>query len=456
MSKGIIPRMFWNFSFLLFKFMFFVAFIALPFGKALPDEKFKVLFLTIDSLRAENLSCYGNKRKTTPNIDELAEEGIVFRKFYAVSGWTSPSLVSIFSSLFPTTHGVLVRGLVLNQNIKTPVEALRENGWRTYAEHWTGDTIGNLGFEFSGNNIFDFLKKHKDETFFVWFHLRGPHLPYDPPEEYINLFLSESKINLKNVNYEKLKPILEKKTVYKESEKIELSEDEIEYVKLLYDADLRRQDDEVGKIINLLKELGIYDKTVVVITADHGEELFEHGWVGHASTSRNSSLYEEILKIPLIIRVPGIERLDVDVLASQVDIMPTLLEILGVKKSDFDTDGVSLVSFDRKKNRVKVKDVGKRVVFAESSPCGWQCKENEKWKRVFALIEDNYKIIYSNFSGDFPYDVFELYRLPDEKNNLREKESEKLSYMIRKLFEKISESRVKAVKIGLPERVISN
>ena len=148
---------------LITSFIFFVSFI----GSVLfwnndvfaEQKKFKVLFLTIDTLRADFLSCYGYHKKTSPNIDSLCEEAILFKNFYAVSGWTSPTLVSIFSSLFPSTHGVEVRGYVLNSNIKTPIEVLKDNGWKTYAEHWTGDTIGNLGFDFSGNNIFEFLEK---------------------------------------------------------------------------------------------------------------------------------------------------------------------------------------------------------------------------------------------------------------------------------------------------------
>ncbi len=416
-------------------------------NKAFAEQKrYKVLFLTIDSLRADFLSCYGYHKKTSPNIDTLCEEAIIFRNFYSVSGWTSPTLVSIFSSLLPATHGVEVRGYVLNSNIKTPVEVLKDNGWKTYAEHWTGDTIGNLGFDFSGNDIFEFLEKHKDEPFFVWFHLRGPHLPYS----YLKEFSGDLTADL-----ERIKIFLERKTIYKEEFDLSyLSEQEKDFVRTLYEADIKLQDDEIGKIIEHLKNLGIWDDVIFVITADHGEELFEHGWVGHASTSRNSGLYQEIIKIPCIIRVPGIRRYEVETPASSVDIMPTLFEILGLRNQigRFPSDGEKLISFDHKRKRIKtlIKDKN-RIIFASTSPCGWQCRENEKWKRVYTIQEGEWKLIYYNYTGDSYVDRFELFKLPDESKNLVWEEKDVFKYMVEKLFKKISETRTKSFELGGPE-----
>jgi arylsulfatase A-like enzyme len=411
------------------------------------QKRYKVLFLTIDSLRADFLSCYGYHKKTSPNIDNLCEEAILFKNFYAVSGWTSPTLVSIFSSLLPSTHGVEVRGYVLNSNIKTPVEVLKDNGWKTYAEHWTGDTIGNLGFDFSGNNIFEFLDKHKDEDFFVWFHLRGPHLPYS--------YLKEFSGDL-TADFERIKIFLERKTIYKEEFDLSyLTEKEKDFIRTLYEADIKLQDDEIGKIVEHLKNLGIWDEVILVITADHGEELFEHGWVGHASTSRDSGLYQEIMKIPCIIRIPGIKRYEVETPASSVDIMPTLFEILGLgdQIKEFSSDGERLISFDQKKKKVKVlvKDKN-RTIFASTSPCGWQCKESEKWKRVFVIQEGEWKLIYYNYKGDSYEDRFELFKLPDESKNLALEEKKMFRYMVEKLFRKISETKIKSYELGGPEK----
>jgi arylsulfatase A-like enzyme len=193
----------------------------------------------------------------------------------------------------------------------------------------------------------------------------------------------------------------------------------------------------------------------LVITADHGEELFEHGWVGHASTSRDSGLYQEIMKIPCIIRVPGIKRYEVETPASSVDVMPTLFEILGLrdKIKEFPSDGERLISFDRKKKRIKtlVRDKS-RTIFASTSPCGWQCKENEKWKRVYVIQEGEWKLIYYNYKGDSYEDRFELFKLPDESKNLALEEKEVFRYMVEKLFRKIAETKIKSQELGGPEK----
>ena len=408
-------------------------------GKQSKPEKqlrYNVLFLTIDSLRPDHLSCYGYFRKTSPNIDSLAEEGIIFLNAWAVSSWTSPSLVSIFSSLYPTRHGVEVRGFVLNPDIKTPVEVLADAGWKTYAQHWTGDTIGNLGFLPAGDDPIEFLRKHKDELFFAWFHLRGPHLPYNPPYKYVKEFTGKLTADMK-----KIKVFMSQKVVFKGEEKLKLSDREKKFIIALYDADVRKQDDELSSILDALKELGLWNKTIVVITSDHGEELFEHGWVGHASTSRDASLYNELIRIPLIIRIPGmIGPQKIHTNTSQVDIMPTLLEILGVQ-GKYHTDGSAVLKFDRR--NLSVSPVGEKItVFASTSPCGWQCRKEDRWKRVYALIHGNIKIIY--YLTDFGPGRFELFRLPDEHRDIAREREKLLHKMAEHLFSKISHLKAQA------------
>ena len=392
---------------------------------------FNVLFLTIDSLRPDHLSCYGYYRKTSPNIDKIASEGVVFFNAWANSGWTSPSLVSIFTAMFPTSHGVEVRGRVFSPRLTTPVEVLAEAGWRTYAKHWTGDTIGNLGFHEWNKDIFTFLEEKKDEKWFAWFHLRGPHLPYNPPPKYSKLFVGKLTADV-----QKIRSILSKPIVFKEKEKLELTEEEKQFVIALYDAEIRAQDEFLGKIIQKLKELELWRKTIIVITSDHGEELFEHGWVGHASTSRQSSLYNEIVRIPLIIRIPGISRINSYITAQQIDILPTLLEILGVQR--FYDFFFLIPLFEIKGRKFVFKRKSVPVVFASTSPCGWQCRKEEKWKRIWMLVRGEWKILYT-LGG-----TFELYRLPDEKTNLFSKEKDIAIFMARELFSKVAETQSKS------------
>lgn len=414
---------------------FFIFTLLGIWASALKKLEYNILFLTIDSLRPDKLSCYGFRKKTSPSIDKICDEALVFTNAYASAAWTSASLVSIFSSLHPTTHGIEVRGFVLNRNIKTPVESLSEKGWRTYGQHASGDTIGNLGFYPTEGTIIEFLEKVKSERFFVWYHLRTTHLPYNPPDSYIIEF-SEGA----TANFDKLKPIREKKMIVKGRDILELSDEDKKFVEILYEANIKKQDDEIEHIINKLKELGLWEKTIIVITADHGEELFEHGWVGHASTSLDGNLYNEVLKIPLIIRVPGIKKKYVQEPVSQIDIMPILFGTLGIK-TDFDTDSEIIeTKFDYKDFRMKKSS---NIILASTSPCGWQCKEEEKWKRIFTILDGKWKLIYYNYEQNKAIDRFELFYLPDEKKNLAQEDKEKFSEMVSKLFEMFSRSKMK-------------
>lgn len=402
-------------------------------GETFASQEFKkILFLTIDSLRPDKITCYGFKKKTTPNIEKLCDQGLVFLNAYASAGWTSPSLVSIFSSLHPTTHGVEVRGLVLNSKIKTPIKTLQKNGWKTYGEHAGGDTIGNLGFYPTEGTILEFLEKIKDENFLVWYHIRTPHLPYNPPEEYVRVFSGEL-----TGNAEKLKIVREKKMIVKGKDTLEFTEAEKRFTEILYEADVKYLDSQIGQIIEKLNELNIWNETIVVLTSDHGEELFEHGWIGHASTSLDGHLYNEILKIPFIIRIPDIKkRTYVDTPVSHIDIMPILFSILGLKY-DFPTD--SRVN-NASKSLISKED---EVIFSSTSPCGWQCKDEEKWKRIYVLQEGNLKLIYYNYEGNIPKDRFELFEIPDEMKDLSQKHRDKFLHMIKKMFEIIGESKAK-------------
>lgn len=425
-----------------------------PLRPKTSPKALNILFITVDSLRADKLSCYGFRKKTSPSIDKLCEEGIVFSNAYASSGWTSPSLVSIFSSLHPTSHGIEVRGFVLNRNIRTPVEILAEKGWRTYGQHASGDTIGNIGFQQADGDVKDFLEKIKDEKFFAWYHLRTPHLPYDPPEEYVLQFSEGLTADLG-----KLQPLREKKMIVKDKDVLEIGDRERKFTEILYEADVRYQDDEIKQIIETLMRLNLWNRTIVVLTSDHGEELFEHGWVGHASTSLDGNLYEEILRIPLIIRFPGMKkRAVVRTPVTHVDIMPILFLLLGMKP-EFETDSdVVDVRFSPQTGEIEVTR-GSEFIFASSTPCGWQCKDEDKWKRIYVVQEGRWKLVYRNYRGSRAHEEFELFLLPDEKHNMAARNPERLSHMMEILFKVLKKSKFRQALFppevyspaGLPE-----
>ena len=399
--------------------------------------KYNILFITIDSLRPDHMSLYGYSRNTSPNIDKIAEESFVFKNAFANSGWTSPSLVSLFSSLYPFTHGVEVRGFVLNPNIITPIEVLSRNGWKVYGEHYKGDTISNLGFESAATDIFSFLQKHKEETFFVWYHFRGPHLPYNPHPPYNTMFLQGE------IDYSRLKNVMEKPYLFREDNSLSpslLSAEDKEAIVSLYDGEVREQDEQIGKVVENLKELGLWEKTILVLTSDHGEEIFDHGYLGHASTTRDSSLYDEIIRVPLIIRIPNSKKVSIEEYIEHIDIMPTILDILGVK-DEFHTDGQSIL------RKGKGKEKGGKI-FASTSPCGWQCPEKDKNKRIYSIRTPDWKLIWYQHENRF--ELFDLKKDKKEQMDLSKKHHIVLRELSSILGEKILESKAKAYSIGQP------
>lgn len=250
-----------------------------------------VILISIDTLRSDRLSCYGYKYKTSPHIDKLAEEGVLFENIYAQSPWTLPSHMSILTSLYPSVHGVQTTDDSLSGDFITLAEVLKNNGYYTAAfvdASFVSAKYGfNQGFDIyddSGGRIkvinkkaisfiekFCATRKSPQSKFFLFFHVFDVHGPYKPPESYRNLFYNGKDPYDKDnhsMNLVKQMPQLK----YQEFGEIT----DINYVRALYDSGIRYVDDQLEELFKRLKDLGIYDETLIVFTSDHGESLFEH------------------------------------------------------------------------------------------------------------------------------------------------------------------------------------
>lgn len=284
----------------------------------LRSSDLNVLFFTLDTTRADHIGCYGYPRISTPNIDLLAEEGILFQNATAQSPLTLPSHSSIFTGSYPLFHGVRDNGgFYLEEDQVTLAEILQKEEWVTSA--FVGAFVLdsrwgiNQGFDYYYDNFdfakykkisldsvqreggevikafFEWFEKNSQERFFSWIHLYDPHTPYEPPEPY--------------------------KTQY-EGQPYGLYDGEIAYVDFL-----------IGKVLENLREKDLLQKTVIIIVGDHGESLGEH----HES-SHGFFIYDATISVPLIIRIPTM-HLQGQTIAAQVqniDIMPTLCEILNL------------------------------------------------------------------------------------------------------------------------------
>lgn len=290
-----------------------------------------VLLLTIDTLRADRMSCYGASRETTPNIDAIAKEGVVFENAFALRNSTWPSLATIMTSLYPIQHGVRHNGLRISNEPLTLAEYLSGHEYVCSAVYANATAQNWEGFHFrypidqepvdgrATHTAVKWLNEHKGRKFFMWLHYLAPHQDYAPPDEFRKFVdpaykgpIDGSKDSISNATLKRF----------------EVTDADVQQVLNLYDGELLFIDNEVKKVIDVLKEQGIYDNTIIIISADHGEELNDHhGYYGHGA-----SMYDGVLRVPLIVRFPGAVPAGVreNTLVQHLTIAPTICELLGL------------------------------------------------------------------------------------------------------------------------------
>ena len=302
-----------------------------------------VVLVVVDTLRADALGCYGAPANPTPALDALAREGVLFEKAASSAPWTLPSFGSLFTSAFPGMHGAVgtfeTRFHTLHRNLVTAAQAFRRQGYAT------GAVVNNIflkqefGFR-KGFETYDFfpaeirrirpaekvtdralrwLDDHGDgaRPFFLFVHYYDPHFAYLPPEPFRSRFGGEVT--------DKIKAIEDPVDV--RDGKVVLDSEERDDLQRLYTGEVAYTDREIGRLIDHLRAAGLLDRTLVVVTADHGEEFWEHAGFEHGHT-----LYEELLHVPLILRFPNgtFSGRRVDAPVRLMDLVPTLLDRLGL------------------------------------------------------------------------------------------------------------------------------
>lgn len=400
-------------------FAFYYVTTAITYSSKL-HEDVNVLLFTVDSLRPDHLGCYGYKRNTTPKLDALASTGVVFDQAIAQSAWTSPGLISILTSLYPHSHKVEAQGQSIDKGTITLPKILKKNGYVCPAFSYLIGYPNNyhLGFEAAPEHIykgrslddlFKLLEIYKDDKFFIWYHDKSIHLPYRPTYPY-NKFLSQD-LEEKNSNMSSgLLAVMNKGVVKKGTVKFE--KDDKQKVLELYDAIVRRLDDRISSLITKLEELKLLNNTLVIITADHGEELLDHGFVGHASTSLSAKLYDEVIRIPLIFLLPGhLSPQTINNQVQQIDIFPTILDILNITIPS-SLQGRSLMPLMRKQ-----KQDWPEYALSRSISGGYQTPEEMKDIFLISLRTSEWKLICKKNKEDREY---ELYNLKDDPKEIKD------------------------------------
>lgn len=383
-------------------------------------KKTNVILISLDGCRKDHLSCYGYYRKTTPNIDKL--DKIKFENVFSQTVWTGHSHQGMFTGLHPKRYRLYEKN---KEEIIFLPEILRNDGYLTYSNNGAtrlGPEILSKGFDYfiyrkldRKNNIssaeditnssIKFIKNINGNPFFIFLNFMEPHEPYDTPNPYHTYF---NKNYTGNINIHDLKIKIKKGIINPQK----LSKEDLNYLIGLYDAGIRYFDEEFSKLISILKVLNIYDNTLIIITADHGEEFMEHGQLYHYK------YYDETINVPLIIKPQkGFRKRNINkkAIIELIDIPPTIMEILNIK-TPRNIEGKSV--FNKKESDLAfsehlITDTNKKFCFSIRS---------NKFKYMYTKDLDYKKVME---------ELYDLEKDPRERSNIANK-NKKIIKLMRK------------------------
>ena len=297
-------------------------------SRSAQSEHPNVVLVSIDCLRADHVGAYGYSRDTTPRIDAFAADGVLFETAVSTSSWTLPTHMSMFTGLPPSIHGA-TKTRKLDETVPYLPEQLAEAGYRvdglvsvpTLSQEFGFDRgFHTYRFLFNAraadtvDAAVDLLRRWDGQSHFLFLHLIDAHWPYSPPREFRTQFDSRPPdiSGLLQRVFDDVPP---------------RGQEEIDQAVNLYDGEIAYVDRQLGRFFDEMKETGLYESSLIVLTADHGEAFFEHGYWKHTQT-----LYEEMVRVPLIVKWPGDSPTGrVSALVSQVDVSPTVLAAVGLE-----------------------------------------------------------------------------------------------------------------------------
>jgi len=371
-----------------------------------PPRAKNVVIVLIDTLRADHITPYAKTRVRTPALQRFASEGVVFEHAQSQESWTKPAVATLLSGLYPDSHDTKTMEARLPESVTILPEIFRDQGIRTgtvLANGYVSDKFGfNQGWEHYANFIreerptqaehvlgaaIEWIRGHKDDRFFLYVQTIDPHVPYAPPEEFLRMY--------DPAEYQG--PVVPRSTAQLledfKARRQTLSERDRQRLEALYDGEISYHDRYFALLLDKLREMGIADDTLVVVTADHGEEFFDHGSVGHGH-----SLYQELLHVPLVMRMPGAFPAGRRVAApvGLVDIAPTVLDLAGIEIPE-EMEGRSLLG--------SVRD--------ETPACPAAAFSSFADDRR-AIRTTRWKMVYRGASTD----LFDLVADPDERTDL--------------------------------------
>lgn len=389
-------------------------------------EKLNIVLLTVDSLRADHLGCYGYDQPTSPFVDELAAQGVLSERFIAPAIPTIPSYTTLLTGQLPITHQIVshMGRVPLDRDAPSLPEAFLEAGYATCAVDnlWRQRPWFGRGFEFIvdpsvrrnlllsincdevNHRAIPWINDHIDEPFFLFLHYWDPHYPYTPPQEYRHLFYDGNPTDPTNHTLDPwwqhpLGSVARESWLRTPNGVVT----DPNYVAALYDQEIRHLDDGLQDIVTAIDDAGLAEQTLIVVMADHGESLAEH-----AIFYEHYGLYDPVLHVPAILRLPN--RLPAGVrlprMLQHCDIAPTLLEAAGLRIPRA-MDGKSFWRYAEGRDQSGGYD---EVISLEST-----------WQPCWSLRTDEYKFILCrqpDDDGHTPRELYDLRQDPRETHNI--------------------------------------
>lgn len=438
-----------------------------------------LVIISLTNTRKDHVGIYGYERDTTPNIDKFFKNSLVFENAFAPTSWTLPNNVSFFSSLFPYTHGVMDRidRSKLSDDVLTFAEVLKENGYQTTAFTGGGDynRFFNIaqGFDlyvdednYAENNVdilssggpsiyssaeslvpasVSWLENNADSKFFFFLQGFDTHCPFTPKEPFDKKFDQsyEGGIDFSSC----LWTFKQTEPTYKDGVKswtvktsltsdgmsdVDITERDLEHMLALYDSEISQVDDSLGKFFQTMEDLGLEKNTIFIFMSEHGDLFGEHGRFMRGGPLRGT-FYDPVLNFPLVIKHPKIGKpVKVDLLLQTVDLMPTLLDILGLSDPEKEKrQGMSLLGKEASLNEYvyagsQFKAVNSELFNGLSVVEVIRSKEWKLIKEEIFSVENGPNTDWRDKIGGKIDESYELYRVgqdPKEENNLYNSES---------------------------------
>jgi len=413
-------------------------------GASPPADAYPVILVSIDTLRTDHLGCYGYDKAKTPVLDNLAGEGIVFEQAVSLSPWTLASHVTMLSGQNPIAHGVTSIKLSIPQRTYLVQELYANAGYSTGAAVTNFLLSPDYGFD-QGFDSYTYLPEKRgewaaaaarkfiddnfDEPFFYFLHLYDPHYPYEAPLFYKDLFWKNRSMPL---DFPESFPEFAR-------QHLEMSPEQLEYVIANYDAEIAYSDQVVGQVITELKRLDLYDEALIVITSDHGEEFLDHGFLGHSVT-----LYEEVLHVPLIVKLPQGRHAGLRVQGQvRVSDIPVFLAARAGLEFPGAHEGID---FSPMLSDSEIDETGPALGFTDLFGPARYSRRSEAWKWI-----SESSFTYGQYEMTSEERIFNLAQDPGEQINLAGSMPDRAAELAAEAVAEIEAVKLMASRMGTPD-----